>query len=120
MKDNTDWTLGVASESIDRKDRMKLCPGTGCWAVNLSNGNEYKALYGRPVSLDLRETPQRVGVFVDYEDGLVSFHDVESSSHIYSFTGQHFTDKLYPFLCPNLNDEGKNSNPLIIKRVYYR
>ncbi|KAF4099176.1 hypothetical protein G5714_019302 [Onychostoma macrolepis] len=118
VKGNTDWTLGVARESIDRKERMKLCPGTGCWAVNLSDGNEYKALYGRPVSLDLKVTPQQVGVFVDYEDGLVSFHDVESGSHIYSFTAQHFTDKLYPFFCPNLNNEGKNSSPLIIKRVY--
>ncbi len=58
------------------------------------------------VSLSLRVKPQRVGVFVDYEEGLVSFYDVESSSHIYSFTAQSFTEKLYPLFSPT-NDGGK-------------
>ncbi|KAI2649460.1 E3 ubiquitin-protein ligase TRIM39 [Labeo rohita] len=51
-----------------------------------------------------REMLERVGVFVDYEEGLVSFYDVETSSHIYSFTSQSFTDKLYPFLSPCYNE----------------
>ncbi|XP_067226633.1 E3 ubiquitin-protein ligase TRIM39-like [Chanodichthys erythropterus] len=42
---------------------------------------------------------------------------IDSRSHIYSFTGQTFTDKLYPFFSPYPNDKGKNSNPLIITPV---
>ncbi|KAL7875699.1 hypothetical protein AOLI_G00106620 [Acnodon oligacanthus] len=60
---------------------------------------------------------QKVGVFVDYEEGLVSFYDVESRSHIYSFTGQSFTEKLYPYFDCCDNDGGKNSAPLIISPV---
>ncbi|XP_050961331.1 E3 ubiquitin-protein ligase TRIM39 [Labeo rohita] len=119
VKRKTKWDLGVARESIKRKGDIPLNPSNGCWAVWLRNGNEYKALSSPSVSLHLKVKPQRVGVFVDYEEGLVSFYDVESISHIYSFTGQSFTDKLYPFFSPCLNDGGKNSSPLIITPVIH-
>ncbi|KAI2645106.1 Zinc-binding protein A33 [Labeo rohita] len=117
VKGKTEWDLGVARESINRKGKITLSPSNGYWTVWLRNGNEYKACDDPPVSLCLRVNPQRVGVFVDYEEGLVSFYDVESSSHIYSYTGQSFTEKLYPYFSPSLNYEGKNSNPLIITPV---
>ncbi|XP_073707446.1 E3 ubiquitin-protein ligase TRIM39-like [Garra rufa] len=117
VKGKTKWDLGVARESINRKGKITASPRYGYWIVGLRNGNEYKAGAVPPVSLSLRVKPQRVGVFVDYEEGLVSFYDVESSSHIYSFTAQSFTEKLYPYFCPHLNDGGKNSSPLIITPV---
>nr|XP_005173784.1 bloodthirsty-related gene family, member 22 isoform X1 [Danio rerio] len=119
VKKKTDWTLGVVRESVDRKGEITLSPGNGYWTVWLRNGNEYKFCADSPVSLSLKVKPQRVGVFVDYEEGLVSFYDVESSSHIYSYTGQTFTDKLYPYFSPEDNDDGKNSAPLIITPVNY-
>ncbi|XP_067267658.1 E3 ubiquitin-protein ligase TRIM39-like isoform X2 [Chanodichthys erythropterus] len=117
VKGKTELTLGVASEFINRKGEITVSPSNGFWTVAQSNGNEYWACVDSPVSLCLRVKPQRVGVFVDYEEGLVSFYDVESSSHIYSFTGQSFTGKLYPFFSPELNYGGKNSTPLIITPV---
>uniref|UniRef100_A0A8C1YG78 Uncharacterized protein n=1 Tax=Cyprinus carpio TaxID=7962 RepID=A0A8C1YG78_CYPCA len=119
VKGKTNWTLGVAQESIKRKGEIKLRPSNGFWTVILRNKNEYKACAGPTVSLSVREKPQRIGVFVDYEEGLVSFYDVESSSLIYSYTGQPFTGKLYPYFSPSLNYGGVNSNPLIITPVSY-
>ncbi|XP_060738992.1 E3 ubiquitin-protein ligase TRIM39-like [Tachysurus vachellii] len=114
----TEWGLGVVRESVNRKgDIDSFKPLTGFWTVVLRNGNEYEAGDDPYISLSLREKPQKVGVFVDYEEGLVSFYDVKARSHIYSFTGQTFTEKLYPFFSPCLNDGGKNSAPLIISRV---
>uniref|UniRef100_A0A8C2B7Q1 E3 ubiquitin-protein ligase TRIM39-like n=1 Tax=Cyprinus carpio TaxID=7962 RepID=A0A8C2B7Q1_CYPCA len=113
----TEWYLGVARESVTRKGRIILKPQNGYWVILLRNGNEYKALEDSPVLLSLKVKPQKVGVFVDYEEGLVSFYDVESRSHIYSFTGQTFNGKLYPYFCPALNKDGKNSDPLIISPV---
>uniref|UniRef100_A0A3B1IPF3 B30.2/SPRY domain-containing protein n=1 Tax=Astyanax mexicanus TaxID=7994 RepID=A0A3B1IPF3_ASTMX len=113
----TDWDLGVVRESINRKGEITLSPQNGFWTVVLRNGNEYEALAGPSVSLSLRENLQKVGVFVDYEEGLVSFYDVVARSHIYSFTGQTFTKKLYPYFNPCFNNEGKNSAPLIISPV---
>nr|XP_024001420.1 zinc-binding protein A33-like [Salvelinus alpinus] len=117
VKGKTDWDLGVARESINRNGNIKLSPENGYWTVWLRNGEQYRALSSPSVLLSLREKPQKVGVFVDYEEGQVSFYDVEARSHIYSFTGCTFTEKLYPFFCPCLNDGGKNSAPLIISPV---
>ncbi|XP_034159901.2 tripartite motif-containing protein 6 isoform X2 [Pangasianodon hypophthalmus] len=66
------------------------------------------------LSDDRKQAPQKVGVFVDYEEGLISFYDADAKSLIYSFAGQNFTEKLYPYFSPCLSDEGKNSAPLII------
>uniref|UniRef100_A0A673I7K5 B30.2/SPRY domain-containing protein n=1 Tax=Sinocyclocheilus rhinocerous TaxID=307959 RepID=A0A673I7K5_9TELE len=117
VKGKTEWILGVVRESINRKGTITLRPSDGCWTVILRYGDKYKACEDPPVSLSLRVKPQRVGVFVDYEEGLVSFYDVESSSHIYSFTAQSFTEKLYPLFFPSFNYGGKNSSPLIITPV---
>ncbi|XP_027034172.2 E3 ubiquitin-protein ligase TRIM39-like [Tachysurus fulvidraco] len=114
VRGKTAWDLGVATQSINRKGNIILTPQNGLWTVWLRNENQYNACDDTLVPLKLREKLEVVGVFVDYEQGLISFYDVKSRSHIYSFTGQVFTEKLYPYFSPGLNDEGKNSAPLII------
>ncbi|XP_078138136.1 E3 ubiquitin-protein ligase TRIM21-like isoform X1 [Centroberyx gerrardi] len=116
VKGKTKWDLGVARGSINRKGHITLNPEDGYWTIWLRNGNEYKAS-DPPVLLSLKSKPQKVGVFVDYEEGLVSFYDVDAAALIYSFTGCTFTEKLYPYFSPCLNDGGKNSAPLIISPV---
>ncbi|XP_071750943.2 E3 ubiquitin-protein ligase TRIM39-like [Centroberyx gerrardi] len=117
VKGKTKWDLGVARGSINRKGRIPLSPQNGYWTIRLRNGNEYKALADPPVVLSLKSKPQKVGVFVDYEEGLVSFYDVDAAALIYSFTGCTFTEKLYPYFSPCPNYGGKNSAPLIISPV---
>ncbi|XP_037389797.1 E3 ubiquitin-protein ligase TRIM39-like isoform X2 [Pygocentrus nattereri] len=113
----TNWDLGVVTESSNRKGEIIACPEDGYWIVILRNKTEYEALDFPSVRLSLKQAPQKVGVFVDYEEGLVSFYNVEARSHIFSFTGQTFTEKLYPYFCPCSNNRGKNSAPLIITPV---
>ncbi|XP_042244135.1 E3 ubiquitin-protein ligase TRIM21-like [Thunnus maccoyii] len=114
VQGKTKWDLGVVRESINRKENIPLQPHNGFWTIWLRNGNEYKALADPPVHLSLKSQPQKVGVFVDYEEGLVSFYDIDAAALIYSFTGCSFTEKLYPYFSPCINDGGKNSAPLII------
>ncbi|KAK3545151.1 hypothetical protein QTP70_001624 [Hemibagrus guttatus] len=103
VRGKTDWTLGVVRENVNRKEWITLKPQNGLWTVVLWNENQYEACAGPDVPLTLREKVEVVGVFVDYEEGLVSFYDVKSRSHIYSFTGQSFTEKLYPYFSPWYN-----------------
>ncbi|XP_047675870.1 butyrophilin subfamily 1 member A1-like [Tachysurus fulvidraco] len=116
----TEWTLGVVKENIDRKgiSWIARCPQNGFWTIGLRNENQYKALDDPSVPLTLREKVEVVGVFVDYEEGLVSFYDVKPRSHIYSFTGQSFcSEKLHPYFCPRYKVDGSNLAPLIISDV---
>ncbi|XP_066578137.1 E3 ubiquitin-protein ligase TRIM39 [Amia ocellicauda] len=114
--EKTGWDLGVARESINKKGMITLRPEDGYWTLWLRNGNEYKALAAPSVLLPLSPKPRTVGVFVDYGGGQVSFYNVEARSHIYTFTDT-FTEKLYPFFSPYLNDGGENAAPLIISPV---
>ncbi|KAM7008845.1 E3 ubiquitin-protein ligase TRIM39-like [Tautogolabrus adspersus] len=117
VKGKTDWTLGVARESINRKGKITLSPKKGFWSICLRNGNEYIACTSPLVCLSLKCPPEKVGVFVDYEEGLVSFYDVDSVALIYSFTDCSFRKKLFPYFSPCDDDDDENSAPLIISPV---
>ncbi|XP_007568371.1 E3 ubiquitin-protein ligase TRIM21-like isoform X1 [Poecilia formosa] len=114
VKGKTKWDLGVARESVTRKGNITLSPQNGFWTVVLRNGNKYKVFADPSVHLHLHPGPEKVGVFVDYEEGLVSFYDVDAAALIYSFTGCRFTQKLYPYFSPCNNHGGTNSAPLLI------
>ncbi|XP_041092367.1 E3 ubiquitin-protein ligase TRIM39-like [Polyodon spathula] len=113
--DKPGWELGVARESITRKGKITLTPKNGYWTMWLRDG-EYLALADPSTRLPLSLKPWKVGVYLDYEEGQVSFYNVETRSHIYTFTDT-FTEKLYPFFCPSVNTDGKNAAPLIILPV---
>ncbi|XP_071361659.1 E3 ubiquitin-protein ligase TRIM21-like [Trachinotus anak] len=117
IKGKTEWDVGVARESINRKEDIPLSPEDGYWTIWLRRRMKYKALNDPPVRLSLKSGPEKVGVFVDYEEGLVSFYDVGAAALIYSFTGCSFTDKLHPYFNPGLNVGGKNSTPLVLSPV---
>ncbi|XP_044231437.1 E3 ubiquitin-protein ligase TRIM39-like [Thunnus albacares] len=119
VKGKSDWILGVARESINRKGLSAISCENGYWTVCLTNENKYFALVDTPVRLCLKSKPQKVGVFVDYDEGLVSFYDVDASALIYTYTGCSFNENLLPFFCPCSNQGGKNSTPLIISSVHH-
>ncbi|XP_048827651.1 E3 ubiquitin-protein ligase TRIM21-like [Brienomyrus brachyistius] len=116
----TAWDLGVASASVKRKGVVRLTPQDGYWTVCLRRMNEYRACAGEAVMLTLDAKPQKVGLYVDYEAGQVSFYNVEAKSHIYTFHGCIFTEKVLPFFNPDLNDNGDNKAPLVISPVSVR
>ncbi|KAM9347455.1 E3 ubiquitin-protein ligase TRIM21-like [Symphorus nematophorus] len=119
VQGNTKWDLGVARESINRKGKFTASPQEGYWRIILRNENEYKACAVPSVTLCVKSRPEKVGVFVDYEEGLVSFYDVDAAALIFSFTGCCFTEKLHPYFGPGLNFGGKNSAPLIVSPVHH-
>uniref|UniRef100_A0A3Q3J1H0 Bloodthirsty-related gene family, member 2 n=1 Tax=Monopterus albus TaxID=43700 RepID=A0A3Q3J1H0_MONAL len=119
VKEKTHWDLGVAKESINRKGDIRLSPQNGYWTILLKKGYGFTANAGPAINLHVREMPQKIGVFVDYEEGQVSFYNVDSRAKIFSFTGCNFTEKLFPFFSPCANDGGKNSAPLIITPIKY-
>ncbi|XP_025761820.1 uncharacterized protein LOC106098990 [Oreochromis niloticus] len=117
VRNKTGWDLGVARCDANRKGKLSINPDNGYWATVHYEDQKYAALTTPPMSLSLKGKPQKVGVFVDYEEGLVSFYDVTSQSHIYSFTECSFGGEILPYFSPHLKQNEKNSNPLIISAV---
>lgn len=117
VKDKTNWDLGIAKQSINRKGDIRLTPNRGYWTIWLRKGNELTANCNPAIILHVCEIPRKVGVYVDYEGGQVSFYDADSRAHIFSFSGCKFTEKLFPFFSPCQSDGGKNAAPLIITPV---
>ncbi|MEQ2192399.1 hypothetical protein XENOCAPTIV_011096 [Xenoophorus captivus] len=113
VREKNEWYLGVGCQSMKRKQRVPLNPENGYWTLQLKNDG-YSACVDPDVCLHLRSSPQKIGVFVDYDSGVVSFYDVHSAELIYSFTNCSFKEKLYPFFNPGRNDSGENAAPLII------
>uniref|UniRef100_A0A8D1VTL5 Erythroblast membrane associated protein (Scianna blood group) n=1 Tax=Sus scrofa TaxID=9823 RepID=A0A8D1VTL5_PIG len=113
VADKSKWALGVCSESVNRKGKVTASPANGHWLLRQNRQGEYEALTSPPTSFRLKEPPRCVGVFLDYEAGVISFYNVTGRSHIFTFTHSFF-GPLRPFFEPCLHDGGKNIAPLVI------
>lgn len=110
----TCYHLGMTSESSQRKGSPRFKPTHGYWTIVLDKLGQYKAIEStRAVSIQLETQPATLGVMLDYEKGVISFYDSGARSHMYSFAGQRFTDRIYPFVNFCVED-GDAPNPMIL------
>ncbi|XP_038156704.1 zinc finger protein RFP-like [Cyprinodon tularosa] len=111
----TEWCLGVSTASLQKSGAIVRSPSCGLWAIwFLLDKFETFTCPGVPVYAGKVE---RVGVFVDYDGGQVSFFDVVRAAPIYSFNGCLFTEELYPYFNPCDNEYGSNLDPMLIVPV---
>ncbi|XP_053171943.1 zinc-binding protein A33-like [Scomber japonicus] len=92
--DSKYWSMGVLSESVQRKRSIQ----SGLWRIEFYP-NKYSA-YSPPAPLtDLRvkKKLQRIRVNLDWNRGNLSFSDPDTNTHIHTFT-HTFTDTLFPFI----------------------
>ncbi|XP_054436546.1 tripartite motif-containing protein 5-like [Pteronotus mesoamericanus] len=99
------WILGVYGEKNPVTSSYR--PKNGYWVIGLVNQFKYKAFVesspSSPLQLTLCLTvpPRRVGVFLDYDGGTVSFYNVTNHGFlIYKFSSCSFSQKIYPYLSP--------------------
>ncbi|XP_010900106.1 E3 ubiquitin-protein ligase TRIM39 [Esox lucius] len=114
----TAWGLGVAAASVNRKEEVSLCPDDGFWTLVMRegrDGSEYEACTDQEESLlHPGRPPRRVGVYLDYEGGVVAFYDTADMSHLFTFSNAMFTEPVLPYFNPWPIINGKNRQPLII------
>ncbi|GAA6216311.1 nuclear factor 7, brain-like [Lates japonicus] len=94
IANNGYWRLGLTKANSKRQGRFPMTPNQGYWALWRST-NQFYACTKPETPLPVGLVPKRVGVYLDYEEGQISFYNAETKSHIYTFTGT-FRGKLYP------------------------
>ncbi|XP_072094686.1 zinc-binding protein A33-like [Mobula birostris] len=97
---NRGWGLGVAAESVERKGWVGLRSETGFWVIGRVDAALHRDCdeFPSPESrLRVGRIPGRVGVYLSYQSGTVSFYNAETKTHLHTFTGNKFMEKLYPF-----------------------
>ncbi|XP_061619968.1 E3 ubiquitin-protein ligase TRIM39 isoform X1 [Phyllopteryx taeniolatus] len=112
----TDWDLGVAKQSINRKGKIEVTPNNGYWFLSLRDKNKYAFRTEPSTDVHLNLRPNKIGIFVDFDRGQVSFYNVDAKIHIYTFNDT-FTECIFPFFSPCTNKSGKNDGPLVITTV---
>ncbi|XP_060461800.1 E3 ubiquitin-protein ligase TRIM34 [Panthera onca] len=116
----TAWILGVYCRTCFRNIKYAVRQGTdyqnvfsrykpqfGYWVIGLQNKFEYKAFEEsytsdpKVLTLSMAVPPCHVGVFLDYEAGIVSFFNVTNhGSLIYKFSKCCFSQTAYPYFNP--------------------
>ncbi|XP_029610195.1 butyrophilin subfamily 1 member A1 isoform X2 [Salmo trutta] len=104
VKEKDDWVLGVAKTTANRKGPLAFSPTNGFWVIRLSNGQRLKAMEDKERVLD-KGIPDKVGIYLDYQERKVTFFSAEEGSLIYSFTnGPSYQDDVLPLFSPWNND----------------
>lgn len=111
----TEWCLGVATASVQKRGALVRSPHCGLWAIWFLE-DKFETFSSPNVPVHLGKVV-RVGVFVDYDGGQICFYDVQTATLIYSFTECSFTEEVYPYFNPCDNEYGSNLDPMIIVPV---
>uniref|UniRef100_A0A8C5ZX28 Butyrophilin subfamily 1 member A1-like n=1 Tax=Marmota marmota marmota TaxID=9994 RepID=A0A8C5ZX28_MARMA len=90
------WTLGVCRKDVRRTGNYLESSQRGFWVMGKGN-NKYFAQTDPETCLSPRQDPCRVGVFLDYSEGDVSFYNMIDGSHIFSFPPISFSGALFPY-----------------------
>nr|XP_019575575.1 PREDICTED: butyrophilin-like protein 3 [Rhinolophus sinicus] len=95
---NIMWCVGVCRDDVDKKVEYEtLSPNNVYWVLRLKRQYQYFTLNPHGINLSLRIPPTRVGVFLDYEGGTISFLNINDQSFIYNLTHQ-FGGLLRPYI----------------------
>ncbi|OCT59263.1 tripartite motif-containing protein 14 [Xenopus laevis] len=95
------WWIGITYPSIQRKgdtEFSRLGWNSGSWCIK-RYAHEHWAFYkGERTPIMLEVPPERVGVFLDYEAGVLSFFDVTNGMRLLHTFRCRFTEPVYPAL----------------------
>ncbi|XP_054297027.1 tripartite motif-containing protein 64C-like [Pongo pygmaeus] len=97
---SSNWILGVCRDSRTADTSIVFDSDERFFSISSKRSNHYSLSTNSPPLIQYVQRPQgRVGVFLDYDNGSVSFFDVSKGSLIYDFPPSSFSSPLRPFFC---------------------
>ncbi|TKS68989.1 Nuclear factor 7, ovary [Collichthys lucidus] len=95
--DTSNWTVGVAAESVSRRTEFEACPEAGLWCISLRDG-KYRALTtpSQDLNLDNSNHLRRVRVRLECDEGMLAFLNADDETHLFTFR-YVCTEKVYPY-----------------------
>ncbi|KAB1282828.1 Tripartite motif-containing protein 60 [Camelus dromedarius] len=114
VKDKPEWIVGVCEDSLPRRRKSQnqwILVQDGLWGIGRCSQSNYVALGPKKINLLPRVTPSKIGVFLDYDLGEVSFYNLSDRALLYIFS-DCFTEALWPYFYT-----GTDSKPLKICTV---
>lgn len=96
------WAVGVARNTVKRKEGICLSPDKGIWAVGKVPSDPHAVCaYTPPVNTRLTSGSRdlrKIRVFLDYKEGCVEFVDADTDNWIFSFPPASFSgEEIRPF-----------------------
>lgn len=102
--DRSKWSMGVCREDAERnKGFYRESPEKFFWAVGWFESKFCACILPEPQVI-LQEVPHRVGVFLDLEEGDVSFYNMTDGSHLFSFSLTSSSRTVFPYFMINSGD----------------
>ncbi|NWX51999.1 BT1A1 protein, partial [Steatornis caripensis] len=83
--DGGGWTVGVSREDVKRKGEIEFKPEEGIWAVGQWAGHFQALTSPNRTLLPEIQTPKRIRVSLDYDEGRVAFFSVDEEIPIFTF-----------------------------------
>ncbi|XP_052561152.1 butyrophilin subfamily 1 member A1-like [Tympanuchus pallidicinctus] len=111
------WSLGVAQETVTRKETVALSPENGFWVIGLADGQEYWAHSDPWTRLTVSGRPQKIGIFLDISSKKLSFFNVHQKKMMYAFSFVNYHSqnvKLFPFFSTGSSATNSDTEPLRI------
>ncbi|KAM8970637.1 putative E3 ubiquitin-protein ligase TRIML1 [Sarcophilus harrisii] len=109
------WTVGVCKESVSRNSSVPFFPGDVFLITYIQNEDTCTVVSNCSHIPPLTVNPiRRVGIFLEYNQGRISFYDVLEKSFLLSCPSCPFSEPLRPIFspCPPTGEE--NSVPMSI------
>lgn len=89
------WDIGVVRESVDRRGEIFSDAEFGIWCLWHGDGTYNDGDSERVVEVQRR--PEKIKVTLDYDEGLLSFHDADDMTPLCSHR-HNFTERLFPYV----------------------
>ncbi|XP_007505918.2 probable E3 ubiquitin-protein ligase TRIML1 [Monodelphis domestica] len=100
VEGQTEWVLGICEESVSKNKNVSILSKD----VRVMIGSKVNdgILFWSPQCCFVSIPTPKVGVFLNYEEGEVSFYDIEDKSNLFSFPNSAFQGPVRPFFSTSL------------------